>query len=221
MENKATLNESLSKKDLVIGTVIALAMGTTFTLLSSGMSLMVTFVPGVVVTWLVYVWLYAKKTKLPDGADFLPLYFTTLAVQFLHFAEEFTTGFRTQFPLLYGGEPYSANLFVIVNMVSYFIFTLACILVFTKSLRFLLVPMLFYIIYGAIGNAISHTYWSLYLQSYFPGLITAQLYWVLGPLVLYKLIGGRKEVLTIIILFAFVLIALLTIFAKPGAISSY
>ncbi|NJO43878.1 MAG: HXXEE domain-containing protein [Cyanobacteria bacterium RU_5_0] len=207
MENIATLNEPLSKKDLVIGTVITLALGTTFTLLSSGMSLIVTFVPGVIVTWLVYVWLYTKGKKLPDGRNFLPLFFTTLSVQFLHFAEEFATGFRTQFPLLYGGKPYSANLFVIFNMISYFIFTLACILVFTKKIRFLLVPVLFYIIYGAIGNAISHTYWSLSLQSYFPGLVTAQLYWILGSLILYKLIGDRKEVLTIVILFTFVLTA--------------
>lgn len=220
MENRVTAIEALSKKDLIIGTVIALAMGTIFMLLSSGMSLIVTFVPGVVFTWLAFVWLYAKKTTLPDSIDFLPLFFTTLAVQFIHFAEEFVTGFRDQFPLLYGGEPYSANLFVIVNMVSYFVFTIACILVFTKNLHFLIVPVLFFIIYGAIGNAISHTFWSLYLQSYFPGLITAQIYWILGPLVLYKLIGGRKEVLAIIILFALVLLALLTIFATPSAISS-
>lgn len=221
MENKETANDVLSNKDLVIGTVIALMMGAIFSLLSSGASLLVTFVPGIVFSWLAYVWLYAKKVKLPSGADFLPVFFALLAVQFLHFAEEFTTGFRAQFPLLYGGAPYSANLFVTFNMIAYFIFTLACLLVFTKKLRFLLLPVLFYIVYGAIGNALSHTWWSLYLRSYFPGLITAQIYWIGGPFVLYKLLGRSKVVATLIILFALVMIPLLLFFATPGALKSF
>jgi len=207
----------LSTKDLVLGTAIALVMGTTFTLLSSGMSLIVTFVPGVIVTWLIYVWLFVRKATLPSSTAFLPLFFALLAVQFIHFAEEFTTGFRVQFPSLYGGTPYSDNLFVVFNMIAYFIFAMACILVFTRNLRFLLFPSLFFIVYGAIGNAISHTWWTLYLRAYFPGLITAQLFWIAGPLVLYKLLGGHKAVLRIIILFTLVLIPVLTIFASPPA----
>lgn len=220
MVNISLSGDTLSRKDFAIGTIIALIMGTVFTLLSSGMSLLVTFVPGIVITWLTFVWLYTKQTKLPTGPEFFPLFFTALAVQFLHFAEEFTTGFRSKFPLLYGGTPYSDNLFVSFNMLSYFIFTLACILVFTRNLRFLLVPVLFYIIYGAIGNAISHTWWSLYLRSYFPGLITAQLYWILGPMVLYKLLGERKALMVIIIVFTLVLVPLLTIFSSPQAIGA-
>ena len=213
MENKTSLGNNLGKKDFIIGTVIALVLGTTFTLLSSGKSLLVTFVPGMAITWLTFAWLYKKQIQLPEGPKFMPWFFGALAVQFIHFAEEFTTGFRSQFPLLYGGTPYSDNLFVVFNMLSYFVFTLACILVFTKKLRFLLVPVMFYIIYGAIGNAISHTWWSLYLKSYFPGFVSAQLYWVLGPLVLYKLLGDRKAVTAIVILFALVLIPLLTVFS--------
>lgn len=171
MEN----NEILSKKDLIIGTVIILVMGTTFALLSSGMSLIVTFIPGLIFTWLTFVWLFMKKTKLPSSSEFFPYFFGLLAVQFLHFAEEFITGFRVKFPTLYGGTEYSENLFVAFNMLSYFIFTLACILAFTKKLRF---------------------------------------FWIAGPIVFYKLLGNRKEMFTIIVLFAVVLIALLIVFAK-------
>ena len=216
----ATHSDVLSKTDLIIGTVIALVMATAFTLLSSGLSLIVTFVPGIVVAWLTYVWLYLDKRHLPSGATFLPVFFVALAVQFIHFAEEFTTGFRTSFPLLYGGTPYSADLFVTFNMAAYFMFTLTCVLVFTKSFRFLLVPSLFFIIYGAIGNAISHTWWSLYLGAYFPGLVTAQLYWIVGPFLLYKLVGRPKVALVITILFALALIPLLTIFASAAPIHS-
>ena len=210
----ATHNDVLSKTDLIIGTVIALVMATAFTLLSSGLSLIVTFVPGILVTWLTYVWLYIDQRRLPSGAAFLPMFFAALAVQFIHFAEEFTTGFRSSFPLLYGGTPYSADLFVAFNMAAYFIFTVTCILVFTKGFRFLLIPSLFFIIYGAIGNAVSHTWWSLYLQAYFPGLVTAQIYWLVGPFLLYKLVGRLKVALLITVLFALVLIPLLTIFAS-------
>ena len=212
---EATNSDMLRKKDVVVGTIIALAMGITFALLSSGLSLIVTFVPGVIVSWLTYIWLFLKKTRLPTGSAFLPVFFALLAVQFIHFAEEFTTGFRTAFPLLYGGEAYSANLFVTFNMIAYCVFSLACILTFTRNIRFLLFPALFFIIYGAIGNAISHTWWSLYLRSYFPGLVTAQLFWIAGPLVLYKLLGSRADVFMTIIVFAIVLIPLLTIFASP------
>lgn|GEM_PF-597728 len=220
MNINATVNNTLSKHDLIIGTVIALVMGTVFTQLSSGMSLIVTFIPGLVFTWVAYVWLYVKRTSLPSSTQFFPLFFTTLAVQFIHFAEEFTTDFSAKFPLLYGGVPYSIDLFVTFNMVSYFIFTVSCILVFTKRYKFLLMPVLFYVIYGAIGNAISHTWWSLYLRSYFPGLVTAQLYWVLGPMVLEKVMGNRRNLITLTVLFALVLIMLLTIFAIPNALNS-
>jgi hypothetical protein len=214
MENTAIFNDVLTKKDLVLGTVIALVMGTTFTLLSSGMSLIVAFVPGVVFTWLTYAWLYTKRVKLPSGAEFLPIFFVALAVQFIHFAEEFAAGFAVRFPSLYGGPPYSDNLFVTFNMFSYSLFTLTCLLVFIRGVRFLLVPSLFFIIYGAIGNAIAHTWWSVYLHGYFPGLVTAQIYWILGPLVLYKLLGSLHAVFLVVIPFALVLIFLLTVFAS-------
>ena len=113
----------LTKQDLVIGLLIALVMATDFTLLSSGWSLIVTFVPGVVVTALTFGWLYVKQAPLPTGNDFLPAFVGLLAIQFLHFAEEFATGFASEFPMLYGGMPYSPNLFVIFNMVAYFVFT--------------------------------------------------------------------------------------------------
>jgi len=221
LEHQAISSNVLCTNDFVIGTVIALVMGTLFTLLSSGMSLIVTFVPGIIFSWLMYAWLFVKKVALPTSSAFLPLFFGLLTVQFIHFAEEFTTKFDTKFPLLYGGMPYSDNFFVTFNMIAYSIFALACLLAFTKNIRFLLFPALFFIMYGAIGNAISHTWWSLYLRSYFPGLAAAQIFWIAGPFILYKLVGGRKVVFTIIILFALVLLPLLTIFASPGDMSSY
>ena len=101
MQRIHSRSEVLSKADLIIGTVIAFLMATAFTLLSSGWSLIVTFLPGMVFAWLTYVWLYKTRATLPAGSEFLPVFFVALAVQFIHFAEEFVTRFPVHFPLLY------------------------------------------------------------------------------------------------------------------------
>ena len=82
-------------------------------------------------------------------------------------------------------------------------------------------PALFFIIYGAIGNAISHSWWSLSERSYFPGLVTAQAYWVLGPFVLYRLLGRRMDVAAVVAFFGLILVSLLTIYATPAAVPSF
>lgn len=81
---------------------------------------------------------------------------------------------------------------------------------------FLLMPVLFFVIYGAIGNAISHSWWSLSLGRYFPGLVTAQIYWLLGPYVLHRLLGSRAAVVAVVAIFGAVLVPLLTLFASPA-----
>jgi hypothetical protein len=209
---ESAADRTLSKSDLAIGTGIALAMVIAFTLLSSGWSLIVTFVPGAIFAWLAYLWMFARKVELPRAETFVPLFFTALAIQSLHFAEEFVTNFRTLFPTLYGGGPYSVDLFVCFNMGAYAVFTLSCLLMLRRSSRFLLMPVLFYVVYGAIGNAISHTWWVLYSQSYFPGFFTATAYWVFGPWLLYRLLGNWRHAAIVIIAFAAVLVPLTTIF---------
>ncbi|MBX9602943.1 MAG: HXXEE domain-containing protein [Bryobacteraceae bacterium] len=205
--------DTLTTKDLAIGTVIATVMAATFSYLSSGLSLIITFVPGLLFSWLAFVQIYRKQVVPPSAASFVPLFFVGLAVQFLHFAEEYSTGFATRFPELYGGVAYSDRLFVSFNMLSYTIFTLACLAAFVKGHRFMLMPVLFFIVYGAIGNAVSHTWWSLQTRSYFPGLMTAQLYWILGPSLLLRLLRSRSTTASVAIPFGFVLVTLLTLCA--------
>jgi Protein of unknown function with HXXEE motif len=194
-----------------IGTVIALLMAIGFTGISSGWSLIVTFVPGVMVSWLVMLWMFSEHIGLPAGAHFLPYFFAALVVQFLHFAEEFRTDFKTFFPVLYGGTAYSDNLFVTFNMVAYAVFTTCAVSVFYLHARYLLMPALFFLVYGAIGNAISHTVWSAAARAYRPGLVTAQAYWVIGPLALYQLIGSAAATAVTCVAFALVLVITLNI----------
>jgi hypothetical protein len=205
--------ETLTKKDFMVGSIIALVMSLAFASLSSGSSLRVTFVPGMLVSWAVFCWLYRSQTGLPDAVRFVPLFFATLAIQFLHFAEEFATGFAEFFPKLYGGEPYSHNAFVAFNMTAYAVFTLACLLLCYRRIGFMLMPVLFFAFYGAAGNAIAHSWWSLDAFAYRPGLITAQAYWFAAPLLIGEIVSSRKRALAMMAGWGIVLITLLKLFA--------
>lgn len=210
----------LSKRDVAVATMIVIVLCATFSWLSSGASLLVTFLPGAAFAWLTLVYLYRSRQELPDTATFLPVYVLTLSIQFVHFAEEFVAGFPTDFALLYGGQPYDVDLFVVFNMSAYFVFAAASALAFTKRLGFLLLPVLFFLMYGAIGNAIAHTYWSIMIGGYFPGLFTAQLFWIAGPWTLNTLTGGRhrRMIIGLIVAIAVVMIPLLTIFADTSSL---
>jgi hypothetical protein len=181
----------LTQRDLAIGTGIALVMAATFVAVG-GQPLLVTFVPGLVVTWAIFSWMQIRGVALPEVGAVYPLYFGALAWQFIHFGEEFYTGFRLAFPPLFGAQAYGAELFVGINMFSYFVFTIAFILVFARGLTFLYVPVLFFAVYGVVGNAIAHVLWVIWERAYFPGFFTALVYWVLGPMLLVRLTGSRR-----------------------------
>ncbi len=198
--------------DYIIGTIIAVILICLWIYLSSGLSLIATFIPGMAFAWILYSILYFKKIEIPDIMKFLPLYLLTLGVQFIHFTEEFIMNFKELFPALYGGSPYTNNLFVSFNMVSYFIFIVSPLLVYYKKLRFMLLPMLFFIVYGALGNAISHTWWSIYLKGYFPGFFTALIYWILAPILINLFLKSPKNTGIFIGIMTGILIVTVTFF---------
>lgn len=195
----------IKKKDVVIATFLSAFLFLLFCYLSSGYELIVTFALGIVFAYSIFITLYRRKIEPSESLQVLPFFFGVLAWQFIHFSEEFSTGFATRFPLIYGGEPYTAQFFVVLNMVSYSCFALAAIFAFIRHKPVLLIPVLFFNAYGALGNAIAHTTWSLYFGEYFPGLYTAQLYWVLAPLLLRKLTGNWKVTLLLIFPYAILL----------------
>lgn len=212
----------LNRHDVAIATVLAVLLTATFTWLSSGASLLVTFLPGALFAWLTLIQLYRSRSEMPGTATFLPVYVLALSVQFVHFAEEFIAGFPTDFALLYGGRPYDVDFFVAFNLSAYAIFAATAAIAFSKRLGFLLMPALFFLMYGCIGNAIAHTTWSIMLGEYFPGLYTAQLFWIAGPWALNTLTGGRHRrlVIGLTVAFAAIMIPLLVVFADPARLSS-
>jgi hypothetical protein len=203
-------SETVERKDVVIGTVIAVSMAATFSYVG-GKPLVVTFIPGVVIAWGILVGFYVSQARVPSGSSLYPLYFGALAWQFIHFTEEFTTGFRHAFFPLYGHAPISNDLLVGINMFSYFAFAIAFILAFRFKLRFLLQPAAFFIVYGVVGNAISHVWWVILAGGYFPGFLTALVYWIIGPVLLTAFLGSRKRAAIAIGCFAVVLLPAITL----------
>lgn len=196
---------ALSNNDLAIAAAIAALLALLFAWLSPGIALLVTFVPGLAVAWGLMAYLKKRAWQMPAFARVIPVYLITISVQFLHFTEEFGTGFQTRFGPVYGGGAIPDWLFVLINMASYAVFLLAPLGVWVLGRRFLLLPMLFFVIYGALGNAIAHSMWGLLARGYFPGLFTAQLYWVLGPLVLHRMGMKPREITVLVAVFAIIL----------------
>ncbi len=169
------------KKERVIPLVIALLMISGFSYFSAGPTLLYTFVPGVVTALIFYFLTFYKKTPQPN--KILPLYLLALAVQFLHFTEEYITGFYYKFPALFNAPAYDVDVFLVFNMLAYSLFVMGAVAIYKGVKSAMLVP-LFFAVYGTIGNSIAHLIFAIMAKSYFPGLYTSLIYWILGPMLL-------------------------------------
>ena len=205
------LRYRLERRDIAPATLLAVLMIVAFVMIG-GKPLILTFVPAVAASWLIFLRMVSAARPLPKAGHFLPLFYLTLVWQFVHFGEEFAMHFQTRFPELYGAAPFPPTVFILFNTLSYLVLLLASLLVFARHLHFFLVPILFFIVYGAVGNAVAHTFWAVIHRGYFPGFFTAQAYWVLGPLVLTRLTGSRREALLSALGFAILLLGILLLF---------
>lgn len=212
-QQKISGDRNITPRDMILASVITIVMGSFFTYLSHGKSLLVTFLPGLACAWSIYLLMFIKKISIPQSEKFTPIFLIALAAQFLHFAEEHGTGFISFFGIHYGGVPYHDNLFTWFNMASYSLFTLGYVLGMYFGKRFLLIPAFFFICSGVLGNAIWHVVWVLETGQYQSGFYTALLYWIIAPYLLYKLLGEKKYVVVVIVAFISVLVPLLLTFS--------
>lgn len=128
-----------------------------------------------------------------DAAAVLPVYLLAIAVQCLHFTEEYVTGFQHQFPELFGIH-WSDARFVTFNMLWMAAFVLAGLGVYRRvQLAYLIV--LFLALIGGVGNGLSHLVLSVANRGYFPGLITAPFCVLAGSVVLARLFGRNDRAL--------------------------
>ncbi len=154
-----------------------------FVVASKGLSMIVTFVPGMIISYIFYLLTVFKKH--PEGKFILPLYLLGVGWQAIHFAEEYLTGYNEAFPALFGAEPYPADQFVISNMIAllFYAFSGACMELKIQGPQLIAI---FFIIFGGLINAIMHVIFSIKSGGYFPGLYTA-LPFFLAPLLIYMI----------------------------------
>lgn len=171
-------------RNAIIPILISLGMITAFSYFSSGLSLIVTFVPGVILALIFYFLTIFRKQPEPD--NILPIYLFGLGVQFLHFAEEYVMGFNYKFPALFNSPEYPINIFVTFNMVAYFMFILGGIMIYKRIKPPMIIPI-FFVMYGIIGNAIAHVIFCIAVKGYFPGIYTALIYWIIGPIIVSRI----------------------------------
>ena len=113
------------------------------------------------------------------------LFLLGLAVQCMHFMEEFLTHFQDRFPALLGLPPWSERFFVAFNLIWLSVWILSAIDL-ERAYRLALFPVWFFAI-AAVVNGIAHPVLAAVVRGYFPGLITAPVLGVLGVLLWLRL----------------------------------
>ena len=114
-----------------------------------------------------------------------------LAVQSLHFMEEFVTGFEQRFPALLGLPGWSERFFVVFNLAWISLWILSAVDL-QKGYRAALFPVWFFAI-AAMANGVAHPLLAVVSRGYFPGLITSPVLGVLGVSLWLRLLALTKS----------------------------
>ncbi|MFI7221384.1 hypothetical protein [Micromonospora maritima] len=175
-----------TRKTAVAAGIVAAALIALFAWLSPGSALWWTFIPAMVIAYAAH--LMTTNRRRPDPAKVLPVYLVGMAWQFLHFAEEFTNGFNRRWPTeVFGAQAMTLNKFVWINMISYAAFAIGGLAIY-RGWRVPLLIAWFFAVMGAMGNAIGHIAYDLIAGDLsFPGFYTALGYWIIGPVLVYRL----------------------------------
>ena len=176
-------------KNLLIPLIIALVAIIIFYLVSSTLSAVILFIPGVILSYIFY--LNTIYRKMPKPERILTLYLFALGIQFIHFTEEYLTDFVTAVPGLIGREPYPLDYWISFNMIAYFIFIIGGIILFKQIKELMIIP-LFFILVGVVLNSIGHILLAIYVGGYFSGLYSALIYVILGPMLLKRILDESK-----------------------------
>lgn len=169
--------------NLIVPAVIAIISIVIFFLVHPAQRL--SFAPAMVAAFVCY--LLTSYRKMPEVERVLPVYLIALAIQFLHFTEEYIYGFHLRVTEIAAGmPPFAPNVFLAFNMIAYCLFLLAGVGMY-KGLKFPMIIVWFYVIAGVLGNSIWHLLLTLKVGGYFPGLYTSFAGWILGPMLLKRL----------------------------------
>jgi|SRR5215213_7199946 len=169
--------------NLVVPSVFAIISIVIFFLVHPGQRFL--FVPAMILAFVCY--LRTSYREMPKAERVLPIYLVALAIQFLHFTEEYVSGFQFRVTEIMAGMPaFDPNVFVAFNMIAYSLFILAALGMY-KGMKSSMIIVWFFVFGGAVGNAIWHPLLALRVGGYFPGLYTSFAYWIVAPMLLKRL----------------------------------
>ncbi len=114
-----------------------------------------------------------------------------IALQCVHFTEEFLTGFDRRLPELLGLAPWPGWIFVPFNVLWIGIWVVSAAAL-REGARGLLVP-LWFLGLAMVGNAVAHPMLSLRAGGYFPGLVTSPVVGVAGFALCSRLARGTRR----------------------------
>lgn len=181
---------SKMNKSLFISLVIGIIAIVIFLLVSTTLTSVLIFIPGVIITYVLYLNTFYKKAPNPERI--LPLYLLALGIQFIHFTEEYLTDFTIELPKLLGQEEYPLDYWVTFNMIAYSIFIFGGIILFKQIKELMIIP-LFFILVGVLLNSVGHVLLSIYVEGYFPGLYTALIYFIVGPILMKSVLKETRS----------------------------
>ncbi|RDZ33945.1 MULTISPECIES: HXXEE domain-containing protein [unclassified Haloferax] len=185
---------TLRSRDAILPGAMTVILVAAFTYLSPGLSLITTFVPAIILAYVCY--LLTSFQRMPDPSRVLPVYLIAFAVQFLHFAEEFSTEFYSRWPVeVFNAAPFELTTFVQINMVSYAAFALGAVAIH-RGIKGPMLIVWFFTLMGVIGNGVLHPIYPILATGefgYFPGLYTSVIYLILGPILFHRLWEVRSD----------------------------
>lgn len=126
----------------------------------------------------------AEAGGLVRGAARVAL--VAVVAQAAHFVEELLTGFYVRFPALFGLGVIPVRFFIFFNVAWLVIWSLSCWGLIVQQ-RAALFPLYFLAIAAAL-NGVAHPLISVYVEGYFPGLVTSPLVGVMGVVLLRRLL---------------------------------
>jgi hypothetical protein len=131
--------------------------------------------------------LWLVRPEVPPVSRVLPTYSAAVLAQCAHLTEEYRTGFYRLFPPILGSDIWSANQFLIFNMVWLAVFVFAGIGL-ARGWRPAAVVAFFLALGGGIGNGLGHLVLVVRAGGYFPGAYTAPLVFLAGSMLAFQLL---------------------------------
>jgi hypothetical protein len=131
--------------------------------------------------------------RKPDAerlARAAPWTLAVIAIQALHFAEEFATGFHERFPAMFGLAPWTPEFFVSFNMAWLAAWSLAVSGAVTRRATLGAAWLIWFLALAAVANGVAHPVLAVVAGGYFPGLLTSPVLGVAG-IVLIRALARR------------------------------